>query len=289
MTSLLTVALLHPGQMGAAIGRELVRSGVPVLWCPTGRSAASARRASEAGLRPVADLGQLLSEASIAISLCPPAAAEETAASVREAGFTGVFVEANAISPERAGRIADDLTASGAQVVDGSVIGPPPGGSVGTHLYLSGVSTEVSEVVKLFEGTAVEPIAIDGPVGRASALKMAYGSYQKATCALAAVAQALADAHGVSEQLTAEARRLAKSPLATPDYLSGVAAKAWRWAPEMREVADTLASTGLPSDLAAAAASAFELWNGDKDNFDIPLPDVLAHLRTNKPASVSDQ
>ncbi|WP_262391885.1 DUF1932 domain-containing protein [Nocardiopsis sp. CNR-923] len=101
---------------------------------------------------------------------------------------------------------------------------------------------------------------------------MAYGSYQKAACALAAVAQALADAHGVSEQLTSEARRLAKSPLATPDHLSGVAAKAWRWAPEMREVADTLAATGLPGDLARAAASRSSSGTGARTTSTSPCP-----------------
>jgi 3-hydroxyisobutyrate dehydrogenase-like beta-hydroxyacid dehydrogenase len=213
------------------------------------------------------------------ISLCPPAAAEETADSVREEGFSGVFVEANAISPDRAARIAAGMVGHGARVVDGCVIGPPPGGTVATHLYLSGEGADSAEVAELFAGTAVVPFQIEGQVGAASALKMAYGSYQKAACALAGVAQALGRAHGVDEHLTAEARRLAKSPLATPEYLTGVAAKAWRWAPEMREVSESLAAAGLPREMAEAAATVFDFWEWDKDDQELSLPQVLDRLK----------
>lgn len=279
MTSPVTVGLLHPGQMGAAVGHELTKAGVRVLWCPAGRSEASVRRAEQAGLDAVPELGQLLERSSVLISLCPPTAAEQTADAVREAGFSGVFVEANAISPERAERIATDMSAHGARVVDGCVIGPPPGGSVSTHLYLSGEEGKVAAVAELFADTAVVPLQLEGPVGAASALKMAYGSYQKAACALAGVAQALGRAHGVDEHLTAEARRLAKSPLATPEYLKGVAAKAWRWAPEMREVSHSLVAAGLPPEMAEAAATVFDLWAQDKDDQDLPLPHILDQLK----------
>ena len=274
-----TVGLLHPGRMGAAVGRELTAAGLRVLWCSAGRSQASARRAERAGLEAVSELGALLEQASVVISLCPPVAAEATAASVREAGFAGLFVDANAISPERAKRITADLAGGGIRTVDGCVIGPPPRGAEDTHLYLSGQQQDVEAVGDLFADSAVVPIRMQGPVGDASALKMAYGSYQKAVCALAGVAQALGRAHGVEAHLTEEARRLAKSPLATPDYLTGVVAKAWRWAPEMREVSETLAAAGLPREMAEAAAAVFDLWEPDKDDFGLSLPDALERLR----------
>ncbi|WP_243597708.1 NAD(P)-dependent oxidoreductase [Thermobifida halotolerans] len=275
--------------MGASVGRELVAAGTRVLWCPTGRSDASAQRADQAGLEAVADLRSLLEQSSMVISLCPPAAAEATADTVREAGFSGVFVEANAISPERAARIGATMTAQGVQIVDGCVIGPPPGGSVATHLYLSGPEEKAAAVARLFTGTAVTVITIEGSVGKASALKMAYGSYQKATCALASVAQALGRAHGVDTYLTSEARRLAKSPLAMPERLPDVAAKAWRWAPEMLEAAATLRDASLPSALAEAAASVLALWEQDKDHSDLPLADVLDHLFTRQPITAVDE
>jgi 3-hydroxyisobutyrate dehydrogenase-like beta-hydroxyacid dehydrogenase len=70
-----TVGLVHPGRMGAAVGRELAGAGTRVVWCAAGRSEATARRAHEAGLHPVPDLAALAAASDLVISLCPPAAA----------------------------------------------------------------------------------------------------------------------------------------------------------------------------------------------------------------------
>lgn len=272
---MVTVGLVHPGRMGAAVGRELAGAGTRVVWCRDGRSEATVRRAGEAGLDPVPDLAALAAASDLVISLCPPAAAEDVADAVAEAGFDGLYVEANAISPARTARIASRFEA----MVDGCVIGPPPSPSAGARLYLSGESRRVAEVAALFTGTAVEAVAVEGEVGRASALKMAFGSYNKASAALAAVSHALADAHGVGEELMTEARRLTLSQLAAPEGLPSAAARAWRWAPEMEEGASTFRDSGLPDDLARAAAAVFERWAADRDDFEISLADALAHLR----------
>ena len=39
------VGLLHPGEMGAAVGRALQANGVEVLWASEGRSEATRARA----------------------------------------------------------------------------------------------------------------------------------------------------------------------------------------------------------------------------------------------------
>ena len=65
MTSPVTVGLLYPGQMGAAVGHELTKAGVRVLWCPAGRSEASVRRAEQAGLEALPELGQFLERSSV--------------------------------------------------------------------------------------------------------------------------------------------------------------------------------------------------------------------------------
>jgi Domain of unknown function (DUF1932) len=270
------VAILHPGRMGAAVAHQAALNGARVRWCPVGRSADSAKRADAAGLEAVDDLAGLLGMSEIAISLCPPAAADEVAAAVRTAGFEGIFVEANAVSPQRVIRISGELAAA---TVDGSVIGPPPPAGSATRLYLSGPEGEVERVRTLFDGTAVEAKAIDGAVGAASALKLAYASHRKAAGALAAISHALAATHGVQAELTAEARRYPSTELMDPDYLPSVAARAWRWGPEMLEVAETLRAAGLPDDLARAAAAVFDRWADDKDDFDITINDALDHLR----------
>ena len=153
-----TIGLLHPGRMGAAVGRQLVGQGHRVLWDPAGRSAATAERAEAAGLDRA---GDLTATCEVIISLCPPASAEQVADGVT--GFAGIFVEANAISPARMRQIA----AVHDRVVDGCVIGPPPPEATGARLYLSGAGEDVETVAALFEGTAVEAVAIEGGAGQA--------------------------------------------------------------------------------------------------------------------------
>src|SRR5258708_328294 len=51
--ALKTVALLHPGEMGAAIGACLGGRGLRVVWASARRSAATRSRASAAGPPPV--------------------------------------------------------------------------------------------------------------------------------------------------------------------------------------------------------------------------------------------
>jgi 3-hydroxyisobutyrate dehydrogenase-like beta-hydroxyacid dehydrogenase len=277
MTPRRTVGLLHPGRMGAAVGHQLAGAGSRVVWCPDGRSAGTAERADVAGLEPVAGLAGLAAASDVLISLCPPAAAEDVAKAVAATGYDGIFVEANAIGPARVRRVADLFP--GGRMVDGSVIGPPPSDRTGTRLYLSGAAEDVDVVAGLCPGTTVEALAIDGDIGQASALKMAFGSYNKAASALAAVSHALAEAYGVGDQLRAEARRITRDRLGDPGHLSSVAARAWRWAPEMEEAAATLAEAGLPGELASGAAAVFSRWNADRDDFDIALADALDHLR----------
>ncbi len=270
------LAILHPGRMGAAVAGQAIRAGTPVAWWPAGRSADTARRAAQAGLEPVDDLGDLLAASDIVISLCPPAAAEEVAEQVAARSYRGLFVEANAIGPARTARIAELMDA---EVVDGCVIGPPPTDAVSARLYLSGPAEQVGRVAAVFAGTRLEPEPLDGPVGQASALKLAFASYNKAAQALAAVSYALADHYGLREQLYAEARRIAGAALADPAGLPSAAARAWRWSPEMDEAAETLADAGLPVEFARAAAAVFDRWAAAKDDFDMDLDTALDLLR----------
>jgi 3-hydroxyisobutyrate dehydrogenase-like beta-hydroxyacid dehydrogenase len=266
------IGLLHPGQMGAAIGAQLVGAGHTVLWCRAGRGESSARRADEAGLRGVGTLAELLAACEVVLSVCPPAAASEVAREV--AGFGGIYVEANAISPQRMIEIATLFES----VVDGSIIGPPPRPDRSARLYLSGPAAAAERVRELFVGTQAEPVVLSSRIGDASALKMAFGSFNKASHALAAVSHALAEEYGVREALLAEADE-AGGALAKIHRLPSVAARAWRWGPEMLEAADAFAAAGLPAELATGAAAVFDRWADDKDAFDLELADVLRHLR----------
>jgi 3-hydroxyisobutyrate dehydrogenase-like beta-hydroxyacid dehydrogenase len=274
------IGLLHPGMMGAAIGAQLIAAGHQVRWCPAGRSAHTSARADAAGLVAVESLAELLRRGEVVLSVCPPAFADDVADQVAAHGYTGLFVEANAINPTRAAGIAARLHAVGATVVDGAIIGPPPGGDRTTRLYLSGRSDAVATVSGLFAGGLAEPRRVDGRIGSASALKMAYGSFQKTSRALAAVSHALADEFGVTELLRAEAEDLGRNALADRAYFASAATRAWRWAPEMDEVAESLRAAGLPDALATGASEVFHRWDADKDDRTLDSDTALRHLRT---------
>jgi 3-hydroxyisobutyrate dehydrogenase-like beta-hydroxyacid dehydrogenase len=275
-----TVGILHPGEMGAALAAQARRGGARVLWCPIGRSQASRDRATRAGLHAVDDLGELLERAEVVLSVCPPAAAAHVATLVCEHSYRGLYVEANATSPQRCIRIAQRLIGAGAEVLDGAIFGTPPqdDSTTKTAIYLAGRRADIETVAQLFEGTSVEALGLEGGVGAASALKMAHSGYHKTTAVLAAVAHALAARYGVTDALIAEARLSQRSPLAEPDQLPSVAAQAWRWTPELHEIADSLEAEELPRDLALAAAAILFRWHDDKNNGLLSLETILSRL-----------
>ena len=250
-----TVGLLHPGEMGAAVGQCLTAAGHRVLWVPEGRSAASAARAAAAGLTAASGgLAGLVREADIIVSVCPPHAALDIARQV--AGFGGVYVDANAISPVTAREVAGLVEAGGASYVDGGIIGTPPVVPGFIRLYLSGA--RAGEIQQLFAGSEVDARVIDGALRAASAVKMAYASWTKGTAALLLAARALARAEGVEDVLLAE-WGISQPGLAerSAGAAGAAAAKGWRWIAEMEEIAATMAAAGLPEGFHQAAAEIY--------------------------------
>jgi 3-hydroxyisobutyrate dehydrogenase-like beta-hydroxyacid dehydrogenase len=237
--------LLFPGEMGALIGASMQGE---VLWASEGRSEATHRRANAAGFRDVGSVPELVAASDVILSVCPPAIAEDVASQVAGADFDGLYVEANAITPGRVERIAASLP----RCVDGSVIARS-----GLNLYLSGDQGDVAQVAEIFRDGEVNAIPLEGGIGAASALKMAFGGWNKIGLALTAQAHAIARAYGLEEALTGEG-------VAT-DRLVGVGPRAWRWAPEMEEVADTCASLGLPDGIPRGAAELFSRWEHRRD------------------------
>jgi Domain of unknown function (DUF1932) len=250
------IGLLFPGEMGAAVGTA---ARGDVLWASAGRSEETARRAT--AFRDVGSLEALVAESEVVLSICPPGIAEEVARQVAETGFEGVYVEANAIAPRRAERIASEL---GLHVVDGGIVA-----KAAIDLYLSGADEDVQRVAALFAGTDVVPIPLPGGVGAASALKMAFGGWNKIGVLLAAQAHAIAGAYGVGEALAAEGVPTENVLRAGP--------KAWRWAAEMQEIADTCAELGLPDGLGRAAAEVCARWDGQRGRTP-ELEELLADL-----------
>jgi len=245
-----TVGLLHPGEMGAAVGRALRDSGSEVVWASEGRSGATAARAEAAGLQDVLSVGEVCRRAGVILSLCPPHAALDTA--VGAEGFDGIYVDANAISPATAETIAARMH----RFVDGGVIGPPPRDAGTTRLYLSG--PDAAAVADLFDGSALEAKVLSPEPGAASALKMAYAAWTKGSAALLLASRAAAEANGVGEALVAEWRTsLPELEKRLASAARSALGKGWRWVGEMEEIAATLAAAGLPAGFHESAAEIY--------------------------------
>lgn len=247
-----TIGVLHPGHMGAAVGAALVDRGHVVLWAAGGRSPASHDRARRGGLRPVQDVCALVERCELIVSICPPHAALDVARSV--AGFAGLFVEANAISPGTSLRVGEIV---GPNFVDAGIIGPPPATSGTTRLYLSGC--RATEVADEFAGARIEPRVLSGPDSTsASALKMVYAAWTKGSAALLLAIDHAAHAEGISDALAEEwAISQPQLPKRLAAAREAAEQKAWRWEDEMRQVAATLLSAGQPGGFHEAAAEVY--------------------------------
>lgn len=250
------IGLLHPGDMGAGVAAALRRAGHDVLWASDGRSAATNARAEAAGLADAGTVADLARHSSVVVSICPPHGADDVAAMVAETGFGGVYVDANAISPGSARRIAEVIGAAGGTFVDGGIIGGPPTPTHSTSLYLSG--PQAPDVAELFRDTTVSTSVVDATVGSASALKMTYAAWTKGTAALLLAIRDVARQEGVDEALLAEWAR-SQPDLANRSARAeqSAAEKGWRWVAEMEQIAATFGAAGAPSGFHEAAAEVY--------------------------------
>jgi 3-hydroxyisobutyrate dehydrogenase-like beta-hydroxyacid dehydrogenase len=171
------------------------------------------------------------------------------------AGFRGIVVDANAVSPETAMLISDTVTAGGARYVDGGIIGPSPLTAGTTRLYLAG---DDGEVANLFAGSALDAVNLVGAAPAASALKMTYAAWTKTTAALLVSIRDTAAAYGVDADLATEWAR--SQPHLADAWLRAreqTQEKGWRWAYELAEVGRTFAAVGQPEGFGAAASEVF--------------------------------
>jgi 3-hydroxyisobutyrate dehydrogenase-like beta-hydroxyacid dehydrogenase len=239
--------------MGAAAAACLTGRGLRVLWASAGRGRQTACRARAAGLRDCGTAAELAGQAEVILSVCPPHAALDVARAV--AGFGGLYVDANAVSPATSQQVARVIEGGGGGYVDGGIIGPPPRAPGTTRLYLSG--GRAGEVRDLFRGTHLDARVLDGEFA-ASALKMAYASWTKGSAALILATRSLARAQGVEQELLAE-WALSQPGLAErwQGAARSAAAKGWRWVAEMEEIAAAMTGAGQPGGFHQAAAQIF--------------------------------
>lgn len=232
------IGVLHPGSMGSALGSN---AGGDVYWASNGRSTATATRAGDAGMVDLKSMQALVERVDAIISVCPPHAAVDVARDVSGLEFSGIYLDANAVSPATSVKIA----AMFARFVDGGVVGAPPRPpreitSTKTRLYLSG--EEAASMAGIFAGSNVEPMLIGDTPGSASAIKMAFAGWTKGSVALLLSVAAYARSQSVLDDLILEwERTIPDLPRRLESVASGIGRKAWRFEGEMEEIAAALA------------------------------------------------
>ncbi len=245
------IAVIAPGEMGAAIGQRLRERGARVITSLAGRSAASGKRAERAGLVAASSDDEIVA-ADIVLSVVPPkdaaGLAQRLKPAIARAAKKPIFVDCNAVAPQTAVEIGAILDGSGAHYVDGGIIGAPPTPTTaGARLYVSGARAR--DVLRL-NGYGLDTRVLDGPNGAASALKMSYAGITKGFTAVSAFMMLGATRAGCAAELHKE---LAESQAPLLAWLGRqmpkMPAKAYRWVAEMEEIGAFL--DGIPDGRAS--------------------------------------
>jgi putative dehydrogenase len=249
--------------MGAAVGNRLRETGARVLTTLKGRSAASVERVARAQLEVIDDKEAIVREAGFILSIVPPGEAAALADRFRgpltEASAKPVFVECNAVSPATVREIAESLAHSGCPFIDAGIIGgPPPAGRIdkGPRFYASGA---VASRLMSLRKYGLDVTIVEGPIGAASGLKMAYAGLTKGLIALGAATIGGASRDGLASALRDE---LARSQ---PDLLQWLTPripdmfrKAYRWTDEMEQIGQFLGEAGMGATIYEGAARLYE-------------------------------
>ncbi len=256
-----TIAVLMPGDMGHAVGKALADAGYDVVTCLSGRSERTRALAEAGGLRDLDSLDAVATEASLVLSILPPASAmglaRDMAAAMERSGARPVYVDCNAISPGTARDIANVIEAVGAPFIDAGIIGTKPGIGPGPRIYVSGADTAPMQAL---DGKGIQVLGLGPEIGRASAIKMCYAGLTKGTWTLHTAVLLAAEAQGLTAELRAEFEYSQGQALAQMEArVPRLPADSGRWIGEMEEIAKTFADAGVTPGFHEGAAEIFRL------------------------------
>lgn len=254
------VAILYPGDMGAALGRLFFEAGHEPVTVTTGRSDASIAAAERAGFRMHADLGEVARIADLVISLVPPAAVVDVARSyvraARSLAEAAPFVDMNAKSLQDVRSVERLMEEAGVRFTNACIIGMA--NNVGMSKILT--SGRHSEALDAIAGSLLTVEHLGERIEQATAFKMAFAGFNKALTA--ALFETAITAHGfaIFEPLIAELELRLPGVMADLSHLlPSYPRHAARRADEMRALSLLLAEHSLPTEMASAAGRTFDM------------------------------
>lgn len=251
------VGLMTPGDMGQGIALQIKAQGFEVCTALDGRSERSHALAREAGLTDVGSIARLVAECDVVLSVMNPGAAldfaRQAADALRSGGHHTLIVDCNAVAPPTVQEIAGLIESAGGRLLDAGIIGPPPRGKAKTTLFVSG--PDAADLAQL-AGPQFGVTVVSGRIGDASALKMCSGALTKGTQALWLEVLVAARRLGVHEFLEQEVSAGPRGDIYkwVMGELQIMPPKAYRWVPEMNEVAKTMAADGITPQVFAGIA-----------------------------------
>jgi len=233
--------------MGAAVGRSLLSKGYTVVAALNGRSERTRTLAARHGIGNVGSIDQLVRQCDVILSILAPSAAsvaaQQVSAAMRATAARPLFVDCNSIAPQTARKAADSVSAAGGRFLDAAFIGPPPGGTVATRLYVAG--PDATEL-RALETDHIEIRVLGADPGLASALRICYSAFGEGLLAVAAELLVAAERFGIEQSLRAE---LLENRGTAYEWfmrlLPSITARAQRSAREMEEVALAIEALGL--------------------------------------------
>lgn len=255
------IGVASPGDMGQAIAACLKECGLNVHTALDGRSERTKTLAREAGLTDCGSMEKLVATCDMVLSVLNPGAAvdkaREVAAAIRKTGRKIALADCNAVSPQAVREIDGIIREAGGVFIDAGIIGGPPRGAAKTKIYVSGPD---AYLFTQFNHPRLVVRVISERVGDASGVKMCYGAITKGAVALGVELLVAARRLGVEQTLEAEFKEslggvydwiLSRVPPMPP--------KAYRWVPEMQEIARTFEGVGMTPRIMEGVTEMYEM------------------------------
>jgi 3-hydroxyisobutyrate dehydrogenase-like beta-hydroxyacid dehydrogenase len=242
------VGIVSPGDMGQAIAGRLKESGMNVHAALNGRSERTQSLARAAGLADCGSMEKLVGTCELVISVINPGealnVARQVAAAMRKTGRKIAFADLNAVSPQTARDTDAIIREAGGLFIDGGIIGPPPRGEKDKpRIYVSGPDAYLFEQIK---HPSLLMRVMSERIGDASGIKMCYAAMTKGTTALAVELLVAARKLGVEQALEKELRESRNDVFEWQvKNIAVMPPKAYRWVPEMQEIAKTFGELGM--------------------------------------------
>jgi len=256
------VGVVSPGDMGQAIAGRLKESGLNVHTALEGRSERTRTLAREAGINDCGSMEKLVAACELVLSVINPGealgVAGQVAAALRKTGRKIAFADLNAVSPQTA-RDSDRLIRdAGGLYIDGGIIGPPPRGEKDRpRIYVAGPDAYLMEQIS-HPNLLVR--VLSERVGDASGVKMCYAAMTKGTTALAVELLVAARKLGVEQALEKELRESRNDVFEWQmKNIAAMPPKAYRWVPEMQEIAKTFGELGLTRQIFEGATDIYTM------------------------------